>query len=155
MKLAITFILGVMISLSHYSNIEEATYDYYEAIELAKESNKPIFLFFTGRNCENPLQVNKLIENDKEMWSKVKEKFVLVILYVDDETKLSKEKLVERNGAKIRIRTKGNEWAHIEITKYNNNIQPLMVIVNSEEEIIKPPLFGKLNRDRILEYIEN
>jgi thiol:disulfide interchange protein DsbD len=155
MKLVTTLILTMIFLLTQNLIVEDISYDYYEGIKLAKESNKPIFLYFTSENCENPKQVNKLIESDLELRSKIKEKYHFVILFVDDKTKLSKVKVVEQQGEKITIRTKGNDWAHVEISKYKNNIQPLMIIVNSDEGIIKPPLFGDLNKERILEYIEN
>ena len=155
MKLVTTLILMMIISSGQNLIIEGASYDYYEGIKLAKESNKPIFLYFTSSNCENPNQANKLIENDLEISSKIKEKYEFVILFVDDITKLPKEKYGEHQGGKIKIKTKGNDWSYIEISKYKNNVQPLMVIVNSEEEIIKQPIFGDLNKERVLEYIEN
>jgi len=129
MKLLSTLILATIILLGQNLTVEDASYDYYEGMKLAKESDKPIFLYFTAQNCENPNQVNKLIENDSEISSKIKEKYEFVILFVDDKTKLLKEKVVEQKGEKIKIRTKGNDWAYIEISKYKNNIQPLMVIV--------------------------
>lgn len=155
MTLVTTLFLAIIVSLGQNKIDKGISYDYYEGIELSKESNKPILLYFTIRNCEKPNQVNNLIENDLELISKIKEKYEFVILFVDDKTKLPKEKVVNQQGEKNKIRTKGNEWAYIELSKYKQNIQPLLVIVNSDEEILSPPVYGDLNKKRILEYIEN
>lgn len=136
-------------------NLAQKSFDYYEGIETAKESNKPIFLFFTGQTCAGPTEINKVIENDKEINLKLSSSFVKVILYVDDETKLPKERKVEIDGKTRTLRTKGDQWVHIEISKYKNNVQPLMVIINSNEEILKAPLIGKATKDDILEYLGN
>jgi thiol:disulfide interchange protein DsbD len=127
--------------------------DYYEGLQISKESNKPIFLFFTGLNCENPKMANDLIKNDSEIIKRLNKSFVPVILHVDDRTKLPKERKVLRNGKELTIRTKGNEWAHIEISKFNNNSQPFIILIDSNEEILKSPISGKLTKEQILEYL--
>lgn len=153
MKIIITLVLMALTFINSNPKNEKVFYDYYDGIENAKESGKPIFLFFTGRSCDNPLQVNKLIENDREIDLRIRDSYVPVILYVDDATKLPNPKNVVRDGRTIALRTKGNEWAHIEISKYKNNVQPLMVIINSDEEMLKPPLIGKIDRADILHYL--
>ena len=154
MNILATLFLVVFTSANFLNESTNPIYDYYEGIEISKKSNKPIFLFFTGRTCENPKLVNELVQNDNEIKSVLKEKFVPVILFVDDMTKLPRKKLVKRDGKEIIIRTKGNEWAHIEISKYNNNVQPLMIIVNSNEDILKPPLIGEVSKSNILDYLQ-
>jgi len=154
MKIAITTILLALFYINSSTKSENAFYDYYEGIENAKKSNKPILLIFTGQTCENPIETNELIENDKEIKLKISDSFQSIILYVDDKTKLLEEKKVVRDGKTVKLRTKGNEWAHIEMSKYKNNVQPLMVIINSNEEILKQPLIGKITKDDILEYLK-
>lgn len=141
-------------SMSPISEIQQPLSDYHKGIVRAEELNKPIFLFFTSRTCENPILTNNLIENDKDLTRKISESYIPLILYVDDKTNLPKEINVERDGKIMTLRTKGDEWAHIEMSKYNSNVQPYMVIINSKEEMLKAPLIGRATKDEILEYLK-
>lgn len=141
-------------SMSPISEIQQPLSDYHKGIVRAEELNKPIFLFFTSRTCENPILTNNLIENDKDLTRKISESYIPLILYVDDKTNLPKEINVERDGKIMTLRTKGDEWAHIEMSKYSSNVQPYMVIINSKEEMLKAPLIGRATKDEILEYLK-
>lgn len=121
---------------------------------MSKASKKPIFLFFTGVACEIPKMVNDLVLNDSEVAKEVNDSFVPVILNVDDGTKLLKERTILRDGIEITLRTKGNEWAYLEISKFGNNVQPLMVLIDENEEVIKSPIYGELNKEQIIEYLK-
>jgi len=155
MKILVTLILATMTLVNPTSNNDAAIYDYYEGIQKAKETNKPILLFFTSRKCEYPLLVNQLIERDSEINNEISNSFIKIILFVDDQTKLTKEKKVKRDGKMVTLRTKGNEWSHIEVSKYQSNAQPFIGIINSNEELLKQPLIGKISKDEILEYLKN
>lgn len=127
--------------------------DYYKGLQTSKETNKPIFLFFTGLDCVNPNIANELIKKDSEIIYQLNQSYVTVILHVDDRTKLPEERKVLRKGKEIILRTKGNEWAHLEISKFNNYSQPFIIVIDSDEEILKSPIHGKLTKEKILEYI--
>ena len=154
MKISATVLLIFGLLANNIKLESNIIHDYYVGIEKAKEKNKPIFLMFTAASCANLRMINELINNDNEIQNLLNYFFVPVILFVDDKTKLQQERRVQRDGKEIKIRTKGNEWTHIEISKYNCNAQPFMLLINSNEEEIKPPLIGNVTKSQIVEYLQ-
>jgi len=153
MKIVYAILVLASSLFSKETNEVQIVYDYYEGIEASKKTDKPILLFFTGQTCANNERVNELITKDKETIRKSAEGHITVVLYVDDQTKLAKEKKVIRGGRTITLTTKGNEWAHIEITKFNRNIQPMVVIADSNGLPLKEPIQGNISKQMILEYL--
>ena len=133
---------------------EDFVYDYYEGLQIAAETKKPILLIFTGRKCENPSRVNQLLEEDKQINQLIRKQFVPVILFVDDKSRLPKVKIVEHDGEQKRLTTKGSEWAHVELSKYKSNVQPFLTIIDSNEDILKPPISGKISKAELISYIQ-
>ncbi len=111
---------------------------------------KPIFLivftFLLAFNSHQ--QVDDFIDDyDQGL------QFIPVVLYCDDRTKLPEEKTVIRDGQNFRIRTKGNLWTHMCISKFNSNSVPTILILDSDEQIIKAPVKGKITRELLLDYL--
>ena len=148
-----TLVILVALALAYCNGADNGivTYDYYEALKLAEQSDKTILLVFTAKNCDNPKLLNDLLENDVEISRELKS-YVTAILYVDDKTELSKEKKVLRHGKKIILRTKGNEWGHIQISKYGSNRQPFMILVDSDENLLAE-YEGRISKLGILRYL--
>jgi len=153
MKTIFTFLLVSILSSNHEIQ-NEIFYDYYEGLEESNLAQKPIFILFTGDNCKNVLQVNDLLSEDKEIVDLIQEAYVPVFLDVSDNTKLDKERNILINGNPMTLRTKGNEWAYLEVSKFKSNIQPMMVIIDSDQKIIKDPIEGIIARDELLVYLE-
>ena len=153
MKFVSCLILLGLINVHQSLDNTAYSYDYYEGIEKSAESNKPIFLLFTGRTCESNLLFNELISEDDELIQLLGQEYVPVVLYVDDSTPLDQEKVVIRDGRKIVLRTRGNQWANIEISKYKHNVQPFMLVIDADENILKEPIIGKITKDELLQYL--
>jgi len=113
--------------------------DYEEGVALAKNSDKPILLIFTGNTCEYNEQLKWLLEKDKELKEVMNEKYVNILLHVDDPTPLEKPYESKWNNQTIQIRTIGQHWANLEISKFNSNLQPLIVIMDPNEKLIIDP----------------
>ena len=73
---------------------------------------------------------------------------------MDDQTKLPKEKTVIRDGKQRTLKTRGNEWVHIEISKFNSNAQPFIILIDSDEKVLKAPLIGLLSQEKIIDYLK-
>ena len=111
--------------------------DYYEGLSYAKETNKPILLDFTGYGCVNCRKTEEHIWVRDEVWEKINTDFVLVSLYVDDREKLE-DILVSKHTQK-KIRNIGNKWADFQIVNFEQNSQPLYVMMNSDEQVLAKP----------------
>ncbi len=62
--------------------------DYEKAVLLAQQQNKPILIDFTGWACVNCRKMEEQVWTRPEIAALIKEKYILVSLYVDDRKKL-------------------------------------------------------------------
>jgi thiol:disulfide interchange protein DsbD len=112
--------------------------DYYEGLAYARETKKPLFIDFTGYGCVNCRKTEEHIWVDNKIRSKLNDEVVLVSLYVDDDKKLA-ETLLSKASQK-KIRNVGNLWADFQIVNFEQNSQPLYIMVdpNTETVLTKP-----------------
>ncbi len=111
--------------------------DYYEGVQYAKEVNKPLLLDFTGYGCVNCRKTEEHIWIDDRVWTKIAEDFVLVSLYVDDREPLEKTLISKSRNTKLR--NVGHKWADFQIINFQQNSQPLYVLMSPEEEVLAAP----------------
>ncbi len=119
------------------------TRDYEEGLKMAKEQNKPILLDFTGYACVNCRRMEENVWSKPEVYKLMKEKFIIISLYVDDKKKLP---LVQqftyktKDGVEKEINTVGDKWATFETENFKNNAQPLYAILNTNEQLLSHPV---------------
>jgi thiol:disulfide interchange protein DsbD len=83
---------------------------------------------------------------EENVWSKdkilpiLKNDVVLVSLFVDERTKLPKDKQYISKYTGEKVTTVGQKWSEMETFKYKNNSQPLYVIVDHEEKRMNEPI---------------
>ena len=68
-----------------------AFHDYEDGVAYAKKVGKPILLDFTGHACVNCRKMEDFVWSKPEILSLLKDKVVLISLYVDDNRELPKE----------------------------------------------------------------
>ncbi|MEO6190416.1 MAG: cytochrome c biogenesis protein CcdA [Saprospiraceae bacterium] len=137
------------ISFTKCANNIDCFHDYYEALTYAREQKKPLFIDFTGYGCVNCRKTEEHIWVDDKIRNSLNKDFVLVSLYVDDRELLEKELVstVTHNP----IRNVGNKWADFQIVNFNQNSQPLYVIISPDEKVMSKPRGFK---DGIPEYFD-
>ena len=123
--------------------------DYYEGKAYAKSVGKPVFLDFTGHGCVNCRKTEEHVWVDMEIRRKLKEDWVLVSLYVDEDKKLDKVYVSKERNKKIR--NVGNMWADFEILNFDQNSQPLYVMMTPDEKVLAKPR-GFIPDEGIKEY---
>ena len=96
-----------------------------------------MLLDFTGFGCVNCRKTEEHIWIEDNVWSKLDEDFILVSLYVDDRKKL-KTPLVSK-ATNEKLRTVGSKWADFQIVNFEQNSQPLYVIMAPDEEVLASP----------------
>ncbi len=126
--------------------------DYYEGLDYAKKNNMPILLDFTGYGCVNCRKTEEHIWVKDNIWEKINTDFVLISLYVDDREKL-KEILVSKHTQK-KIRNVGNKWADFQIVNFEQNSQPLYVMMNADEEVLAKPRGYREGADKYFEFLD-
>lgn len=117
-----------------------AFHDYEDGVAYAKKVGKPILLDFTGHACVNCRKMEDFVWSKPEILTLLKDKVVLISLYVDDKRELPKEAQYVSKETGKEIVTIGNKWSDYQITRYKNNAQPYYVILNSDGEDISKPI---------------
>ncbi len=124
-------------SLGKCANNLDCFHDYYEGVAYAKEQNKPILLDFTGYGCVNCRKTEEHIWVRDNIRDKISNDFVLVSLYVDDKEEI--DTLLKSAVTDKRIRTIGQKWTDFQVVNFNQNSQPLYVIMSPEQQVLATP----------------
>ncbi|PTQ99845.1 thiol:disulfide interchange protein DsbD [Mucilaginibacter yixingensis] len=130
-------------------------YDYDQAIQVAKELNRPVLIDFTGWNCVNCRQMENNVLPDPRVLKRLQNDFVVVQLVIDDKTPLpSSEQTVSKlTGEKIT--TLGGKWFDKEISQYNSNAQPWYVIIDGSGKPLVSPQGATHDIDGFVKYLDS
>jgi len=124
-------------SFSKCANNLDCFKDYYEGMAYAQEVNLPVLLDFTGYGCVNCRKTEEHIWVESDVWNKLSKDFVLISLYVDDRKPLP-EVLISKL-QQTKIRNVGNKWADFQIVNFEQNSQPLYVMMSPDERVLAAP----------------
>lgn len=119
------------------------TRDYEAGLSMSRAQNKPILLDFTGYACVNCRRMEENVWSDPEIYKIMKEKFIVVSLYVDDKKMLPAAKqftYTTKEGTTKEILSTGDKWATFETENFKNNAQPLYAILNGSEKLMNNPV---------------
>lgn len=110
-------------------------HDYDEGLAHAKEVGLPVMIDFTGWACVNCRKMEEEVWSDPEVKQILKEKVVLISLYVDERTPLAESEQYETTiaGKKKKVRTVGDKWTVLQAEVYKTNSQPYYVILDHNE----------------------
>jgi cytochrome c biogenesis protein CcdA len=113
--------------------------DYDEALRVAREQKKPLLIDFTGWNCANCIKMEENVWRNEKVAELMKEKFVVVSLYVDDRKVLPADRqqtYTTRSGQKKKILTVGDQWATFQSENFEAVAQPQYAIINGDEILL-------------------
>ncbi|MBL0316567.1 MAG: thioredoxin family protein [Flavobacteriales bacterium] len=113
-----------------------------EALKLAKEQNKPVFLDFTGWACVNCRKMEENVWPEPEVRHLLDSNFVMCSLYVDEKTELPADQQFiyeTAQGRKKRIQDVGDRWATLQTETFNNNSQPFYALLTPDGVLLTPP----------------
>jgi len=116
--------------------------DFDEGVQAAKDQKKPILLDFTGWACVNCRKVEENVWSKPEIYSLLKNEYVLISLYVDDRKELPKDQqfnFIKPNGKIKRIETVGDKWSTLQTVNFNTASQPYYVQMTADLEILHRP----------------
>lgn len=124
---------------SHPVNCEnslEPLRDYEEALALARKKNKPLLIDFTGWACVNCRRMEENVWTDPEVLALMKDRFVVVSLYVDERKVLpaaQQQTFTTKTGGKKEIITVGDKWATFQSENFDAVAQPQYAIIGLDE----------------------
>ncbi|MCG2611629.1 thioredoxin family protein [Flavobacterium sp. SM15] len=129
--------------------------EYEKGMAYAKSANKPVLLDFTGFACVNCRKMEDYVWSKPEILSILKDKVVLISLYVDDKRELPEnEKYTSKETGK-EIKTIGNKWSDFQITHYKANAQPYYIILDNEANRLTEPVGYTPDSDEYKAWLES
>ena len=131
--------------------------DYSKALEMAKASNKPLLIDFTGWACVNCRKMEENVWVDPAVKSFIEENFILVSLYVDDRANLPIEKrftYTNAAGQSKEIKTQGDLWATFQSENFKQVTQPLYVVLSPDQTLLSNPVGYTPNIEQYLSWLQ-
>jgi hypothetical protein len=141
--------------LSDYPNLSQNTFfNLDEAFLCSQKSNKEIIILFTSfglhSNLKNNIPEWKILCNET-IKHKIEKNYVLCLLFVDDRTKIEARNY-HSNFTNNHYETFGEMWSEIEIEKFNSNVCPLFIKMDSKNIVAYKGKFEDYSN--ILEFIQ-
>ena len=131
-------------------------FDLPQAINCAKEKNKPVFIDFTGHGCVNCREMEAVVWSDPEVLQRLNQEFIVVALYVDEKKELPENQWYTSDYDRKVKKTMGKQNADLQIRWYGNNAQPFYVILdpsNPQVPLIEPAAYNK-NVPDFIEFLD-
>ena len=128
-------------------------HDYDLALAYAKEKHKPLFVDFTGWSCVNCRKMEESVWSDEKVLNHLRNDFVVVSLYVDDRENLPAEKQTKNYEGDV-MKTTGDLYTNMQITKYNKNAQPYYVLLDGNEKQLTEPSPANFNVGEYNSFLE-
>lgn len=124
----------------HAPNGFNAFFDLDEGLAYAKKVNKPVMIDFTGWSCVNCRKMEDNVWIDPEVGNLIKEKYVLIQLYVDERSiKMPENKVHYSKYLKGKTTDLGRWNQDFQATKYGANSQPYYVLADHNlDPLVKP-----------------
>jgi thiol:disulfide interchange protein DsbD len=130
-------------------------FDYDQALRVAKQMNKPVFIDFTGHGCVNCRNVENAVWIDPQVRKMFADEFVVVALYVDDKNiKLPEDQQIKDEDGDP-ITTLGGKNMFIQNTIYKENSQPCYFIVDYDGSVLAGPTYYEKNVDKYMDFLRS
>ena len=140
--------------LLHLPHGLQGYFDYNQALECAKEQDKPLFIDFTGHGCVNCREMEARVWSDAEVLDRLRNEYVVVALYVDDKTTLPESEWVtsEYDG-KVK-KSIGKVNADFQISRFKINAQPYYCLLDTDGNLLVPPMGYNLNVSEFVDFLD-
>ncbi|MBR6063312.1 MAG: thioredoxin family protein [Bacteroidales bacterium] len=130
-------------------------FDYDQALRVAQQLNKPVFIDFTGHGCVNCRNVENAVWIDPQVRKMFADEFVVVAMYVDDKKiKLSEDQQIKDEDGDP-ITTLGGKNMYIQNTIYHENSQPCYFIVDHDGSVLAGPTYYELDVNKYIDFLKS
>ena len=118
-------------------------YSYYEveqALECAKEQDKPVLLSFKSHTCSGCKVMEANVWSNPEVLDILRNDVIIATLYIDDRTELPEnEQVISTIDGKVK-NTLGRKLRDYQVSRYNVASQPFYVLVDQNENSLTTPV---------------
>lgn len=130
-------------------------FDYKQAINCAKDLNKPLFIDFTGHGCVNCRKMEEQVWAHPEVLRRLEKDFIVVALYVDDRTELPEsEWRTSKFDGKVK-KSIGKINSDIQICYFGSNAQPNYCLLDNNEELLAEPRGSNYNVKEFIKFLDD
>lgn len=130
-------------------------FDYKQALQCARDQNKPLFIDFTGHGCTNCREMEAVVWSDPQVLHRLQNDFVVVALYVDDKTELPESQWYTSQYDKKVKKSIGKQNADLQIHNLENNAQPFYVLVGKDERVLAWPYGYDRSAEKFVQFLES
>ena len=128
-------------------------FDYEQALSCARQTNKPLFVDFTGHGCVNCREMEANVWSDPRVLKLLRDRFIVTALYVDDKTELPQSEWITSNyDGKVK-KTIGKKYADFQIARFNVNAQPYYVLLDTTGNVLVTPRAYDLDVEAFLKFL--
>jgi thiol:disulfide interchange protein DsbD len=134
----------------------EGYFDYEQGLDCAKKLNKPVFIDFTGHGCVNCREMEARVWSDPRVLKRLREDYVIIALYVDDK-KIhlpESEWVISTYDGKVK-KTLGKKNQDFQISRFNQNTQPLYALLNPDGELLVPTRSYNLDIEDFIDFLDS
>jgi hypothetical protein len=115
----------------HFPYNLDCYFELSEGIECSEISNKPILLYFTGHGSIKSRQFESEVISDSEIQKILKQKFIIINLYVDDVGTAHIQHQIHNEQTNDTIKRIGKINKHYQKELFEEDIQPAFYIIDS------------------------
>lgn len=133
-----------------FTNIGNVNFS--DLLKSANESKKPLMIYFSGYSCVNSRKLEEKLLAENVICEKLKNQFYFVTLYVDDRNPLPDSEQFTSKTTNRLVKTIGQKNSNLQAEKFNVNIQPYFVILDSKGEMITSESYSN-NMNDYLDFI--
>ncbi|MFA5848619.1 MAG: cytochrome c biogenesis protein CcdA [Bacteroidales bacterium] len=131
-----------------------AYFEIEQAVECAKQVNKPVLLSFKAVTCSVCKLMEATVWSDPRVLDILSNKIVLTTLYVDNRTELPKdEQITSTIDGKIK-NTLGRKLRDYQVSRFGVASQPFYVLIDKNQEVLIKPV-GECSADEFLKFLES
>lgn len=113
--------------------------DFDSGLAYAKETNKPILLDFTGWACVNCRKMEENVWSEPDVYTILKNDYVLISLYVDDRKELPESEKFNfqyESGRIKQITNIAQKWGTFQDVNFNAVSQPFYVLLSPDLKVL-------------------
>jgi thiol:disulfide interchange protein len=129
-------------------------FDYEQGMACARKLNKPVFLDIKGHACTNCKVIEKNVWSDPEVLRRLRDNFIIIALYVDDNTELPQNEWITSSFDGKLKKTIGRKNMDFQITRYGVNAQPYYVLLDLNGEKLTDPIAFELNVKKYADFLD-
>ena len=124
-----------------------------EGLAASRSSGRPVFVDITGHGCVNCREMEQRVWSDPRVLSILRNEYVIVALYTDDKTSLSREDWVTLPNGRV-LKDLGRVNSYLVRERFGVNAQPNYALLGSDGSLLQPIRGYNLDVDGFIDFLQ-